>query len=173
MKNLIFLRKIPLQVLMVLMFCISVSMHAQSIKRQSISCMGSTMIAGGSVIEQTAGQPYHTQAFSDYQTSVLQGFQQPSVFKVDNITPPEYLKNLRLDVYPNPAAYSVTIRSEETIKNTIIRVTDMDGRLMDARRVAEMQTYTLNCEDWVNGTYIITVTDENRNMTSLKILINK
>jgi len=172
MRKFIYKRKIPLKICLWLVFT-PLIIQAQSVKRQSISCVGATLLDEGSVVQQTVGQPYNTFAFYENEISVLQGFQQPSLFKVEKITPPEYRKNLKVNVYPNPASYVVTIQGEEIIKNVIVRVTDMEGRLIIARHVPEFQVYSLNCETWANGTYIITLNDENRNMTSLKLIINK
>ena len=66
--------------LMILM-AFPVVIQAQSIKRQSISCYGSTEMTDNVRIEQTAGQPFNTVTEAESKSVIFQGFQQPVVFK--------------------------------------------------------------------------------------------
>src|SRR4030042_2617507 len=101
MKNLKFLRKIPLSVGLILLVCIP-NNQAQSVKRQCISSYGAIMMSDDAAFMQTVGQSYNTTASIGNTNSILQGFQQPVVFKVE-MEDPGLLNNLNLDVYPNPA----------------------------------------------------------------------
>jgi hypothetical protein len=147
-------------------------MQAQSVQRQGISSYGVTGIQGGTTLMQTVGQPYNTSAFYGNETSVLPGFQQPVVFEIKDVTP-EPLRRLNLHVYPNPASYYVTIESRESLENSFIRVTDMQGRIILDRQVTHLQEYTINCETWANGIYVITVSDGNQIVSSLRLIIKK
>jgi len=172
MEKLIFIRKIPLIFCFILLVCMPFYNQAQSIKRQCISSYGAIVNANSFTIEQTVGQPYNTTACYENKTSVLQGFQQPNVFKVEDINN-ENEKNLNLNVYPNPANYSITIQSEELIENSIIRITDLNGKLILFEQPALFMKHNIDCKSWENGIYIITISDTNKNESSLKLIINK
>jgi len=170
--KLIFQRKVPLKFCLILMVCLPFIGQAQSVKRQCVSSYGSIVTTDNATFSQTVGQPYNTTASYESETAILQGFQQPLVFTVENLNT-EDIKSLNLTVYPNPANYSVTIQSEEIIENSIIHVTDLSGKLILSEQVTQLLTYNINCDAWGNGTYIITVSDINENKSSLKLIINK
>jgi hypothetical protein len=171
-RNVTFYRKTPLRVFLVLLVCIPLSNHAQSVKRQCVSSYGTTIAVNGAAYMQTVGQPFSTIASSEIKTSVLQGFQQPVVFNVEqlkSLSP----KSLNLSVFPNPATYSVTIYSGEIIENSAISVMDLAGNVIMTANADHLQTYSINCETWANGIYIITVSDRYQNKSSSKLIINK
>lgn len=172
MGKLIFQMKKPLRFYLILLVWIPFNNQAQSVKRQCISSYGAIVTTNNATFEQTVGQSYNTTAFYENKTAILQGFQQPVVFKVENMNS-EHIKSLKLNVYPNPADYSVTIQSEELIENSIIRVTDINGKLILSEEATQLLTYNINCDTWENGTYIITVSDINQNKSSIKLIINK
>ena len=172
MKKFTFLRKILLRFCLVLLVFIPINNQAQSIKRQCISSYGAIITTDNTAFMQTVGQPYNTGASSGNTTAILQGFQQPVVFNVEAINSGP-LKNLYLNVFPNPAAYSVTIQSDESIENSLIKVTDLNGKIILSEQVTQLRTYDINCGAWKNGIYIITVSDKDQNISSLKLTINK
>jgi len=171
-KKLTLKRKIPLKFYIILLVCIPFANHAQSVKRQCISSYGAIATYDSTTFEQTVGQPYNTTASYESNTSVLQGFQQPVVFKVENINS-VYIKGMDINIYPNPANYSITIQSKDSIENSLIQVMDMNGKLIMSDRITLPQTYNISCDAWENGTYIITISDINLNKSSLKLIINK
>ena len=152
--------------------CLPFTLQAQSLQRQGISSYGSTGLTGNSTIMQTVGQPYNTSASYGSGTSVLPGFLQPVVFEIKDVTP-ELIRKLNLNVYPNPATYYVTLESMESIENPFIRVMNMQGKTVLDHRVDNLQQYTINCETWPNGIYVITVSDGNQLLSSLKLIIKK
>jgi len=172
MKNLKFLRKIPLCFYLILLVCMPIYNQAQSVKRQCISSYGAIVTTNNASFGQTVGQPYSTAISFENTTAILQGFQQPVVFQVETINS-GLLKDLNLNVYPNPAAISVTIKSMEVINNAIIRVNDLNGKLILSEKVIQLQLYDINCTGWKNGIYIVTVSDKNQNKSSLKLTIDK
>lgn len=155
-----------------LMVCLPFMIQAQSVKRQCISSYGPTVKSNNVTYLQTVGQPYITTASFDKKTSIMQGFQQPVVFKVEKMKT-EPLASIKLSVFPNPASSSVLIQSEAIIEISTIYVTDLNGRVIMSDNTLQLQTYIINCETWSNGIYIITVRDMNQNRSSLKLVINK
>ena len=171
-KKLLLYRKLLLYSFFFCLICLPFTLQAQSLQRQGISSYGSTVLTGGATLMQTVGQPYNTSASYGNEISVLPGFQQPVVFEIKDVTP-EPLRRLDLNVYPNPATYYVTIESREFIEDSFIRVTDMQGKTILDRHVSNLQEHTINCETWANGIYVITVSDGNQTMSSLKLIIKK
>jgi len=172
MRNVTFYRKILLKFFLIIFVCITGSIQAQSIKRQCISSYGNSKAVNGTAYMQTVGQPFNTNASYESNTTILLGFQQPVVFKVEKLksfTP----KIINLSVYPNPATFKVTIQSEELIENSSIQVTDIIGKVIMTDNANQFQLYELNCETWTNGIYFITISDKYQNKSSLKLIINK
>jgi len=146
--------------------------YAQSVKRQCISSYGSVVLTDSLIIAQTVGQCYNTKGSSENSTAILQGFQQPNTFSIDDITS-NSLKNLNFSVYPNPASFSFTIQSEEEIEQSYIQVVDINGKYVFSEKVLNLRLHSINCEAWVNGIYFITIHDLAQNSKSLKLIINK
>lgn len=145
--------------------------YAQSIKRQSISSYGSSVVTENVLIGQTAGQSYHT-AVSVNGITVSPGFQQPQLFSLKEIGDPVF-RTLDVLVYPNPASHSITISSETEIKQSIIRVTDVNGKYLLSEKVPNLFSYTMNCASWANGVYLITIQDSLKNSKTLRLIISK
>jgi len=172
MRNVNFYRKIPLVVFLAFFVCIPFSNQAQSAKRQCISSYGTSITDNGVAYMQTVGQPFSTIASSEIKTSAFQGFQQPVVFKVEKLKSLPS-RSLNLSIFPNPATYSVSIQSGEIIENSVITVMDLTGRVVMTDNADQFQTYSINCETWANGIYIITVSDKYQNKSLSKLIINK
>lgn len=145
--------------------------YAQSIKRQTISSYGSSVVTENILIGQTAGQSYHT-AVSVGGTTVSPGFQQPQLFSLKEIGDPVF-RTLDVMVYPNPASHSITISSENEIEQSIIRVTDVNGKYLLSAKVPKLLSYDMNCAAWANGVYLITIQDSQKNTKTLRLIISK
>ncbi len=145
--------------------------YAQSIKRQSISSYGSSVLTENVLIGQTAGQSYHTEV-SVAGVTVSSGFQQPHLFSVKEIGDPVF-RTLDVLVYPNPASHSITISSEKEIEQSIIRVADINGKYLLSEKVPSLLSHTMNCASWANGVYLITIQDAQKNTKTLRLIISK
>jgi Secretion system C-terminal sorting domain len=145
--------------------------YAQSIKRQAISSYGSAGVVGSVLISQTAGQAFNTTVSSE-NTTISPGFQQPNIFSLEEISAPA-VKNLNVLVYPNPATSSITIASNEEIENSIIQVTDMNGRFILSQKVQNLSSHNINCASWISGVYLITIFDSMKNSKTLRLIISK
>ena len=146
--------------------------YAQSVKRQTISSYGSVVLTDNLIVGQTAGQSYSTKGCIENSTTLLQGFQQPNTFIVEEINAPS-LKNLNLSVYPNPASYSITITGDEMIEQPSIYVQDINGKVIFSENAPDLLMHTINCDSWENGIYLITITDSNKNSKTLRLIISK
>ncbi|MGB3946981.1 MAG: T9SS type A sorting domain-containing protein [Bacteroidia bacterium] len=151
-------------------FCVLVFFnlsHAQSLQRQSIGSGGGASFSDGVLVQQTVGQPYSTNTSYDNGIDYRPGFQQP-VFKVSLIK-----TSINMDVFPNPATSWVTLKSSKTLTNAFFQVVDLNGRLVFKENFNEFNSYTLKCDDWSNGTYLLSLTDQSGNSYSSKLIILK
>jgi hypothetical protein len=151
--------------------CISFQTKAQTIKRQSIASIGASGTTGDATFHQTIGQPYNTTAHYSNELSISQGFQQPAVSSLKKINA-DQVSNLQLKIYPNPAAYYVTVESQNVLKTALIQVTDINARVIVNSTVAELKTYTINSGTWPNGVYFVNISDNNLNKSIFKLIIN-
>ncbi|MFH2142392.1 MAG: T9SS type A sorting domain-containing protein [Bacteroidota bacterium] len=167
-----FQRKIPLMLGIILLTCLPFVIQAQSVKRQCISSYGSVVLTDNLTIGQTVGQCYNTSGYSEDKTAILQGFQQPNTFSIEDISS-QSLRNLNLTVYPNPASYSITIKSEDVIEQSYIHVVDINGKHVLSEKVQNLLLHRIDCESWVNGVYLITIYDSVQNSKTLRLIISK
>jgi len=143
---------------------------AQIVLRQSIASISSSGGVSGVRIHQTVGQSYFTSGYYGNQMAIRPGFQQPSHFDLSaEFTGLE----LQVEVYPNPAISSFTMRSVAIMDNATVKVTDLKGKLILEKKFSSFQSYAVNCENWRNGLYIITLYDEHQNKNAYKLIINK
>ena len=145
---------------------------AQSVKRECISSYGSVTLVENISIMQTGGQSYYTTSSSETQLSILQGFQQPNTFSIEEINPIS-LKSLNVSVFPNPASYTINIQSTEEIAQSYIQVVDINGKYVFLEKILNLSQHNINCESWTSGVYFITIRDSEQNSKSLKLIINK
>jgi hypothetical protein len=148
------------------------SLNAQSVKRQVISSYGSSSVTEKTSISQTAGQSYNTTASSENKTAVLQGFQQPNKFIIEPIENADEFE-LELGIFPNPAEYSFTINSDTEIETAKLNVFDANGRLISGKEIKNFSSYEMQCSDWAPGVYLISVSDQNNNSKTLRLIISK
>ena len=146
---------------------LSISAHSQTLQRESIASGGDYIINQGTLIQQTIGQPYGTQTSYGNQITYRPGFQQP-IFKLELIH-----STISLKVFPNPASSSVTIQSSTTLADVLIQINDMSGKILISQQISEFNSYSLNCENWANGLYTISVSDAKNNQYSSKLIISR
>lgn len=164
------LNRADLFYLTVILFFIVSQGEAQSVKRQTIGSACSSNTIDGVSVEQTIGQPYFTGAYYDNNLGLRPGFQQLSKIQVESI---HSTLKLHLNVYPNPASYSVTIQSSDTIKSGLVQVMDINGKIILEEKVNQVDTYSINCESWQSGSYYMSLYDEQNNKYTAKLIITK
>jgi hypothetical protein len=144
---------------------------AQSVKRQCISSFGSTSFTADVLIQQTSGQSFSTFNTGN-QTILFQGFQQPAtpVGKAINTLPSNWID---LNVYPNPASDYIKIQNNDVIDLAEIKVSDINGRIIFSENVFQLSDHTINCGLWDNGIYFIIITNDGKNIKTMKVIISK
>jgi len=152
------------------MVFIAMQSEAQTIIRQSIGSFGTSTHTEGMLLSQTVGQPYFTSGFYSGEVNIRPGFQQPSNFSLELVNS---TFNLTLNVYPNPAVHSITIVSPEVIKVGQLLVLDINGRLILKETINDLKSYKMNCEEWSNGFYTITLSDSQKHRYTSNLIISK
>lgn len=166
-KNLHHIKKLQNPFIVFVLFAFINQSKAQTLQRQSIGSCGTYMLAEGTLIQQTVGQPYATTTNYNNGITFRPGFQQP-VFSVSLI-----ISSINLTVFPNPATELVTIRSEDILEDANILVMDISGKLLINQQINEFRTFSFNCENWANGVYMISVSDAKLHKYSGKLVISK
>ena len=165
-------QKLILYGTLILFIWIPYENYAQTVIRQCISSYGYASSSANVMINQTAGQCYSTASSSNGGNTVLQGFQQPVNFSIEDSSN-ELLNQLDLTIYPNPAIYNVNIISQEIIEKLYIDITDMTGKIIQSEQISDFQTHRINCESWSNGIYFISIRDNNLKSKTIKLIISK
>ena len=145
--------------------------YAQTVIRQCISSYGYATTANVGV-NQTAGQCYSTTSKPDDSNTILQGFQQPVTFSIEDDNS-LLINQLDLAIYPNPAIYNVNIKSQNKIEQLYIEVTNLAGKLIQSEKIYDFQFHSINCESWPNGIYLISLRDNNLKSKTIKLIISK
>lgn len=147
-------------------FCITLS-QAQSFQRQTIASAGDYTLSLGTLIRETIGQPYSTQTFESNEMSYRPGFQQPAL-SLELIA-----SNLTLKLFPNPAATFINMATTEMIENVTLRICDNNGKLVMNENIGQLKSYQIDCAQFLNGLYMITVSTPNSKSFSAKLIINR
>jgi hypothetical protein len=172
MEKIYFRWKAPMYLWLFLTVCIPFTNQAQSVKRQCISNYGSIVASDNVTFNQTIGQPYGTSALYNDGTSVLQGFQQPVVFTLV-VVESSLSKNISLSVFPNPATYTIAIKSSKVIEQSLIKAVDVNGNQVFSEAVPDLHLHHINCGSWSNGIYLLTIYDSMQHSQTLKLIISK
>jgi hypothetical protein len=145
--------------------------YGQSVKRQCISSFGSSSYSGNVLIQQTSGQSFSTYS-TDNQTILFQGFHQPvtAVAKATDALP---ASGPDIKIYPNPASDYIKIQSNDVIDFALIKVADINGRIISQEKVPQLSDHEIECGLWDNGVYFIIITNEEKTIKTLKVIISK
>ena len=150
------------------LFIYHINLNAQSLKRECIaSTTGSSVTSNGTTIQQTIGQPYGTTPNYSNNIKFTPGFQQP-IYKIEVIK-----STVNVSLFPNPTSELVTIQAASILENVVIQIIDMNGKLLFTEKINELKNYTINCSNWANGVYVITLSDSHNDLYSSKLIISR
>jgi hypothetical protein len=157
-------RKFQFSLMALLLVC-NVTM-AQSLSRQTICSTGGSNTVSGVLVSQTIGQPYHTNANYNNGISYRPGFQQPTAGHETNS-----VGTLNISLFPNPVFDLLNIESSDVIPNAVISVVDVRGETIYFNRVSNLKTFRIDCQQWPNGTYVFSVSNEKSSTYSSNIIV--
>lgn len=138
--------------------------QAQSVKRQVISSMGSSG-TDNSQVNYTVGQPYGTNVFKIKELSFRPGFQQANQ-ELENQKDQKIPFNFK--AYPNPANRSFSIGHDSNKEIVSMKIYSING---SAFYSLEGNMQKIDCSNWEEGLYIISLTNESGSISTSKINI--
>jgi|GEM_PF-718130 len=141
--------------------------QAQSLKRQCIASTGSFISENGTTVQQTIGQPYGTTSYYSSKIRFNPGFQQ-GVFRVETIK-----STISAKIFPNPASNQITIETSSILEDVLLRIVDVSGKLVFNEKLNELKSYTIDCYNWSNGVYVISLSDSQNALYSAKLIISR
>jgi hypothetical protein len=165
-----FLRAIRLLSVLLLMTILSGSVRAQTLQRECAASAGTVATVEGILISQTVGQCYVTTGYSGQDFSLLPGFQQPPVVARLQNHPADFF---HLTLHPNPASYYFLLESDITLEDADFRVSDLSGRSVLHERISGLKNITVDCREWSEGVYALTVLDRYGRSRTLKLIVSK
>lgn len=154
-------------ILLIACCLLSISAFAQTIKRQCIASTGSYITDNGTTVQQTIGQPYGTTSYYSNKTRFNPGFQQP-VYRIETIK-----SRINATVFPNPASNQITIETTVLLEDVTIQILDISGKLVLNENIKEFKNYSIDCSNWSNGTYLISLADSKNDLYSSKLIITR
>ena len=108
-------------------FAFAIKANAQSISPQVFSTTGDYYTASTSSLSWTMGEPL-IDTYSNSQSMLTQGFQQPSFSLTTDIIDASELK-LDIEVFPNPFNYFLTIKTKDATQEiSSIVLIDVSGK---------------------------------------------
>ena len=78
---------------------------------------------------------------------------------------------LSINLYPNPAKMYTTLTLTNITDNTLVTITDVNGKLMKSIRPIDAYT-KIDVSDWAQGVYLVTVSD-GTSLQTKKLIIAK
>lgn len=140
---------------------------AQSLKRECVASSGSSVVNNGTSIHQTLGQPYNTTSYYSNNIRFNPGFQQPAL-RVENIK-----STINAKIFPNPTSNQITLETTTLLENATIQIIDMSGKLLFNEKLRELKSFAIDCSNWSNGIYMITLSDAKSDLYSSKLIISR
>ena len=141
--------------------------EAQTVKRQCVASAGSYVSENGITLQQTIGQPYGTAPYYSNTTRFTPGFLQP-VFRIENIK-----SSIEATIFPNPTSNQITIETTVILENVLVKIIDINGKLLLNKKIDVLKNYTIDCSDWSSGAYLISLSDSKNALYSSKLIITR
>jgi hypothetical protein len=139
-----------------------------AMQAQEAVLAGSRNAAGvtGTVSYSIGLTSYHTNSAGA--GTVYEGVQQP--FEIILIDGLEDIASLQYQVYPNPSAGKLTLRTnQQEGRNLLCFIHDLHGLMLKEFKVAARET-VIPAEGLVPATYLLTITEKGNVLTTFKII---
>lgn len=84
-------------------------------------------------------------------------------------------ENAKSDIllFPNPANTEISLKWKEGFKSSVVKIYDMNGRLVHQQNWNESQQLTVNVSGWPSGVYFINVNVGSSESINRKLIINR
>ena len=144
-------------------------LHTTTNSQEIISPAGNHHEAGNISISWTLGETV-VETFKADEIILTQGFHQPAltVVSIDEIDAPGY----NITAFPNPTKSFITLNVEtEDFENLRFGLYDFNGRLIKHNRLYERHT-NVSFEGLEQGVYFIRIIENNKSLTTIKVIKN-
>ncbi len=136
------------------------------------SAGGNAATGGGGTVSYTVGQIAYTTITDGVNGSVAQGVQQP--YEISVVTALEEANDISLEfsVHPNPATDYLILKIEGEVKTQCIAsLYNINGNLLQTIKV-ESNVTLISIQSNLPGTYILKITQANKEIKTFKIIKN-
>ena len=139
-----------------------------AIAQESINSTGSDATGSGGSVAYSIGQTVYTYE-SGTNGNISQGIQQP--YEIYTVGIEETAIDINLSVFPNPTKDNLTLQVQNFNNNLTYQLFDMQGKLLESKPITKNQL-EINTNNFIAGTYFLTVTQKNKKIKSFKIIKN-
>ncbi|MBK9272085.1 MAG: T9SS type A sorting domain-containing protein [Saprospiraceae bacterium] len=154
------------------MVLLSHNLVSQSLKRQAISCLGSSGPVEQIYLSSTVGQVYSCAGIGSQNEAVFQGFQQPVILKIKQL-PKEQLSNFYFRLSPNPTSGELHVFSECIHETSQITLSDLTGKTILHQIWKNWTVQTMDLQAIPNGNYFVQISDPEGASITYQLIIHK
>jgi len=134
--------------------------------QQDVVTSGGNGSGASGSISYSIGQVVYSNT-SNATGSINQGVQQP--YELTPISVNESLRDIAVELYPNPTRNNLLIRMPEFIPGLTLQIFSLNGALIEERPMLSQQTI-INAETWSASTYIVKLHDSAGNFSEYKLI---
>jgi len=134
--------------------------------QQDVVTSGGNGSGASGSISYSIGQVVYSNT-SNATGSINQGVQQP--YELTPISVNESLRDIAVELYPNPPRNNLLIRMPEFIPGLTLQIFSLNGALIEERPMLSQQTI-INAETWSASTYIVKLHDSAGNFSEYKLI---
>jgi opacity protein-like surface antigen len=155
----------------ILFFSTCIFSFSQISAQDAITSSGGDASGSGGSVSYSVGQITYTTNVST-SGSLTQGVQQ--VYEISVISGVEAVKGINLGclAYPNPTNDYLKLKVENyNTEDLVYQLYDMNGKLLEKTKI-ESNEITINMENYTSASYLLKVTNNNKEVKTFKIIKN-
>ena len=152
----------------VFMIFLQTGLLSQAIIRESINSFGGTGHINNIRISETVGQAFNTQTSGNVSLVFHPGFQQQMTLIKEEIV--MELEDINVQIYPNPASSELWITSSEKMKEAIISIIDMNGKVIEEKSLKNFRETNFDVSGWMDGIYAIKLLNNKQQQAKSSII---
>jgi hypothetical protein len=149
--------------LLIALLMLGIKANAQKISPQSINSNGTKMTQSNGSLSFTLGEIVLLNDLNTQSNSLRSGFTAGATLTTQSIQEPN-INFLDIKVYPNPTSDLLNIRiNHSSIQQFVISITDLQGKeVYNGTYSGIANTIGINTSSFSNGSYILSLSDNNQ-----------
>jgi len=152
-------------ILLIILFTISIISVGQTVEREVISSNGNFYSNSAGQLSTTLGEIIISTVSSSTNT-LTQGFHQTQI-TVTNIK--DHQTDFEMNVYPNPTSNFITIKVKELKEKTSFSIYTVEGKMILSNSLTLLET-KLNVVTFAKGNYFLKITQDKKIIKTYKII---